>query len=358
MSVDENERKLILKAYRSLDSSAAYSAVDNLWRVLRPKRISRAKIVRVLEEDRTASLHKPRRYRFKRLKTKPAGFYTDASMDLMFMPELEHWNNGMRYVLVLVEGLSRRIFTQPLRTKKPEDVIEALKKIFEEADYLFWSVFSDLGKEFKNQKVKEFLSSLQITQKLAHNAETKAALAERAIRTLKQRLYKYMSEKNTYRWIDALHPLTLAINRSPNRTLGFRPLDVNIANWKNVWDRLYANDLNTKPSKLKVGDHVRISKAKTQFSKGYHPAWTDEVFQISKKIPTNPTTFRLEDYHNNEPSGRFYAHELSKTTMDTTWRIERVLKTRTRRGRRQLFVEWKNHPASDNCWINESDLTD
>ncbi|KAI6172284.1 hypothetical protein M3Y98_00955900 [Aphelenchoides besseyi] len=356
MAVTNRQRKLILDAYRSLDSSAAYSSVGNLRRALKSKNIGSDAIRKVLEDDRTASLHKQRRLRFKRLKVRPAGFFTDASMDLMFMPELHKWNNGFRYVLVLVESLSRRVFTQPLRTKKPEEIIDALKSMFREVDYLFWSIFTDLGKEFDNQKVKRFLNSLEITHKLAHNTETKAALAERMIRTLKQRLYKYMSEKSTYKWIDALDPLTRAINHSHNRTLGLRPIDVNMRNWRQVWNRLYAYNASSKRVRLKVGDHVRISKWKAAFAKGYHAAWTDEIFRITKKMPTTPPTFCLCDLNGTPLSGRFYAPELSKTAAEPTYRIERVLRTRTLNGRRQLYVQWKNHSPSENCWINESDL--
>ena len=44
----------------------------------------------------------------------------------------------------------------------------------------------------------------------------------------------------------------------------------------------FEKEVNEKDPKFKVGDHVRISKYKNIFAKGYKPNWSEEVFVISK----------------------------------------------------------------------------
>ena len=52
----------------------------------------------------------------------------------------------------------------------------------------------------------------------------------------------------------------------------------------------YSEESNKKDPKFKVGDHVRISKYKNIFAKGYAPNWSKEVFVINKIKITVPWT--------------------------------------------------------------------
>ena len=96
-----------------------------------------------------------------------------------------------------------------------------------------------------------------------HN-EGKSAIAERFIRTLKNKIYKYMTliSKNVY--IDKLDDIVKKYNNTYHTSIKMKPVYVK--------DNTYIDfkkESNDKNSKFKVGDHVRISKYKNIFAKGY-----------------------------------------------------------------------------------------
>ena len=74
----------------------------------------------------------------------------------------------------------------------------------------------------------------------------------------------------------------------------------------------YNEDSNKKDPKFKVGDHVRISKYKNIFDKGYNPNWSEEVFVVSKIKKTIPWTCVTSELNGEEITGRFYEEELQK----------------------------------------------
>ena len=101
-----------------------------------------------------------------------------------------------------------------------------------------------------------------------HN-EGKSVVAERFIRTLKNKIYKYMTSISKNVYIDKLDDIVYEYNNTYHTTIKMKPADVK--------DNTYINadkEINNKDSKFKVGDHVRISKYKNIFAKGYMPNWS------------------------------------------------------------------------------------
>ena len=86
-------------------------------------------------------------------------------------------------------------------------------------------------------------------------------------------------------------------------------------------------EVNDKDPKFKVGDHVRISKYKNIFAKGYTPNCSEEVFVVSKIKNTVPWPHVINDLNGKETIGIFYEKELQKTNQ-TEFRIEKAFKTK------------------------------
>ena len=113
----------------------------------------------------------------------------------------------------------------------------------------------------------------------------------------------------------------------------------------------FKKKINDKDPKLKVGDHVRISKQKKIFAKGYTPNWSEEVFVVTKIKNTVPWTYVINDLNGEEIIGTFYEKELQKTNQQE-FKIEKVI----RRKGDKLYVKWKEYDSSFKSWINEKDL--
>ena len=109
-------------------------------------------------------------------------------------------------------------------------------------------------------------------------------------------------------------------NNTVHRTIKMKSIDVTSDSYAE-----YNEDFNKKDPKFKVGDHVRISKYKNIFAKGYTPNWSEEVFVISKIKNAVPWTYVINDFNGEEITGSFYEKELQKTTQKE-FRIEKVLK--------------------------------
>ena len=109
--------------------------------------------------------------------------------------------------------------------------------------------------------------------------EGKSVVAERFIRTLKNKIYKHMTAISKNVCYDALEDIVNKYKNTVHRTIKIKPIDVT----NNSFVK-YNEESNKKYPKFKVGDHVRISKFKNIFAKRYTPNWSEEVFIVVKLI--------------------------------------------------------------------------
>ena len=131
------------------------------------------------------------------------------------------------------------------------------------------------------------------------------------------------------------------------------PSQVTIANSQEIVERLYP--LKRKPIyKFEVGEKVRMSRGKHVFKKGYVQGWTDEIFTVSTRHPTDPATYGVKDYDGEDIKGKFYEQELQKVTKqdDDVYDIEEVVKTRKRGGKVEYLVKGKGYPTKFNSWVD------
>ena len=179
------------------------------------------------------------------------------------------------------------------------------------------------------------------------NNEGKSVVAERFVRTLKSKIYKYMTSISKNVYIDKLDDIANEYNNTYHTTIKMKPIDVK--------DNAYIitdKEINDKDPKFKVGDHLRIAKYKNIFAKGYTPSWSEEVFAIKKVKNTVPWTYVINDLNGEEIMGTFYEKELHRTNQEE-FRSEKVIK---RKGDK-IYVKWKEYDNSFNSWIDsEKDL--
>ena len=87
----------------------------------------------------------------------------------------------------------------------------------------------------------------------------------------------------------------------------------------------FKKEIDNKDPKFKVGVHVRISKCKNIFAKGYMPNWSEEIFVIKKVKNTVPWTYVINDVNDEKIIGTFFGKELQSTNQQKFW-IEKVIK--------------------------------
>ena len=185
----------------------------------------------------------------------------------------------------------------------------------------------------------------------------KAAVVERFNRTLKTKMYKYFTFKNTLRYIDVLQDLVDSYNATYHRSIGMAPNEVNATNEHLVRSRLYPPKKPVVRWQFDVGDTVRITKARhTPFNKGYEQQWTRKLFRVQSRIPTDPPTYALKDMAGEPIKDKFYRFEIQKVddNRDDHFAIDKILKTkRGAEGKVRHFVSWLGYPSKFNSWVHD-----
>ena len=111
-----------------------------------------------------------------------------------------------------------------------------------------------------------------------HN-EGKSVVAERFIRTSKNKIYKYMTSISKNVDIDKLDDIVDEYNNTKHRTIKMKSIDVKGNTYID-----FGKEVNDNDPKFKVGDQVRISKSKNIFAKGYTPNWSEEIFVTKEDL--------------------------------------------------------------------------
>ena len=234
--------------------------------------------------------------------------------------------------MCVIDLFSRYSWVIPLKNKKGDSIVEGFQSILKNSGRKPNKIWIDHGSEFYNNKFNFFLKENDIQMYSTHN-EGKSVVAERFIKTLKNKIYKHMTTigKNVY--FNALNDIVKNYNNGFHSSITVKPKDV-----KDDSSIKYIEETNKKDPKFKIGDYVRISKYKNIFSKGYTPNWSEEIFVVNKVQNTVPSTYLINNLNGEEIKGSFYEKELQKTD-EKELRIEKVIK---RKGSK-LYVTWKGY---------------
>ena len=137
--------------------------------------------------------------------------------------------------------------------------------------------------------------------------EGKSAVAERFIRTLKDKILKRMETVSKNVYFNLLDDIANKYENAVHRSIKMKPINVTSNSYAE-----YNGDSNVTKPKFKVDDRVRISKYKNIFAKGYTQNWSEEVFVVSKIKNTVPWTYVVSDLNGELITGSFYEKELQK----------------------------------------------
>ena len=299
-------------------------------------------------------LHKPVKRKFRKRRVLVSGNNKIWAADLADMQALSEENEGYKFLLLVIDTFSKYGWIVPLKNKKGETMVKAFKTIFEEGRTP-GKLWTDKGTEFYNKKMDDLRKLYDIELYSTENEE-KSSIAERWIRTMKEKMFKYFTDYNTNKYIDVLPDLVEDYNNTVHSSTKLTPIEASkekneLTVWRNLYpDRYKTSRLNPKFS---VGDEVRITKKKKVFEKGYTTRWTEEIFTIKEIRETNPITYKLEDLQGEEIKGTFYEPELQKTKQQI-YRIEKIIK----KEKGKSLVKWKGYSDKFNSWVDNKDLID
>ena len=226
-----------------------------------------------LRKLRGFALHGDVRYKFPRRRIMVSFIGEMWASDLKQLSEEDAEVNKVGYLLVVVDAFSKYAYARTLKDKTAKHMINAFKSIIREAGRSPLTLFTDRGSEYTSKEFKDFLKERRIKW-ITSYSHIKSAFSERFIRSLYSRLSRYMTEKKTRKFVDKLPDFIRSYNTSYHRTIGMPPSEVKPENSNEVWRRMFKKYIEErkrprKPPKFKVGDLVRISKAKLTFEKGW-----------------------------------------------------------------------------------------
>lgn len=352
--------KLLNKIYYDPKHPASFGSPQTLYKHAKKLgyRGTLAHVETYLKQQDAYTLHRKLRLNFPRRRTISRSIDHQWQGDLVVLDRLSKYNRGFRYILTLIDVLSRFAFALPLKRKQGVLVVAAFKKIFKASKRKPKKLQTDEGTEFYNAQVKKYLKEQNIIH-FSSMSDQKCAIVERFNRTLMEKMFKYFTAKNTLSYVHVLPRLIESYNARRHRSLGMSPKNVTKKNQRAVWNKLYKGAVNmkNKPFKFPIGQTVRLSKYRKTFRKGYLPKWTQEYFVVADQINSKPHTYRLMDLKHEIIRGIFYESELQSinVSQEQSYAIE-ILKTRVKRGKKQYYIHYKNWPKSHDEWISESQV--
>ena len=289
---------------RSL-ASMVYKFFDSKVAPLDKKTSKGIKNNKILAEE----LHKPVIKKFNKRKVYSQFKDNIWGVDLVDMRLLSKQNKSIKYLLCAIDLCSKYAFVVLLKYKKGISIINAFNTIIKQSNRKPNEIWVDQGGEFYNHVFKKWLSDNDIIMYSTFN-EGKSVVAERFIRTLKNKLYKHMTAINKNVYYDVLDDVVNEYNTTKHNTIKIKPKDIKKDN-----NRVYIDEHNKKSTRFNVGDRVRISKFKNIFAKGYTSNWSKEIFIVNKINDTVPWTYSLKNLNDEEIIGSFYDRGLQKTKL-------------------------------------------
>ena len=363
--------KYLEKIYFDPSHPASFEGPNRLYETVKKEgkhRISHSQIKRWIQKQESYSRNKGVKRNFQRGRVIVSGIDDQFDIDLASLASYAEENDGYKYLLIVIDIFSRYAWAEPIKDKTSQEIIKAFKKILKEGRKPR-RVRSDAAKDFTSNAFRDFLESEGIFQMITHS-EKQANYVERFIQTLKSKLFRYMVERNSPRYVDILPKVVDSYNRTFHTGIRSEPINVTKKNEKELWWQMYwpeePYDKKLKKRKLKgvdykfnIGDRVRTSYVRNPFQRAYSSRWTAEIFKVTRRyMRQGQPIYKLVDWYDDPLEGTFYQKELQKveSTDKDTFKIEKVLKYRGKGKKKEAYIKWLGWPKKFNSWISASDI--
>ncbi|MCG7874885.1 MAG: DDE-type integrase/transposase/recombinase [Candidatus Thiodiazotropha endolucinida] len=369
-----SKEQYLQKVYTDPGHPASFSGPAKLKQVLDREgriKVSKKDISSFLEKQDSYTVNRSVRRIFRRGRIVTRGIRDQYDLDLVDMGRLSKFNDNVKFLLTAIDAFSRVAMVKPLKNKTAQTVLDALKTMLS-GNYRPRAIRSDMGSEFKNSKLSEFLEANNIKHFFAH-PPLKAQIVERFNQSLKQLIYRYLHNRNTYRYIDRLEEIVRSYNTRPHRALGLlSPSEVSKSNEIPLWNEMYINRPYRKRKhralkgssrnklrpvaqfSFKERDLVRVSFNRRSFERSFHQRFSEEVFRIRRRfLRENIPVYLLADLQGEIVQGYFYGPELQKVSLldDQLFKVQKILKRRGKGRNREVLVRFLGYPPKFDQWL-------
>ena len=285
--------------------------------------------------------------------------------ELVDVQILGKYNDKYKYLLTVIDVFSKFLHFVPLRSMTGTAVTTAFRSVLSKYSKPvrrrpIW-VRTDRGKKFLNRSFQDMLKKESIQFQVCRDPNGKCAVVERSHRTIRDKLYKYMTYKNTYRYIDVLPKFVRGYTDTVRSATGMATSKVTDSDILAIWNKMRSkhSSIQRAAVRFSMGQHVRISKEKLKCAKNGEQNYTTEIFRIHKIVRKIPRPVcELQDLLGKHIDGQFYAEELSPVhvTKRTTYSIDKILRKRVRRGILEYLVRWRGYNSDSESWILASSV--
>lgn len=263
--------------------------------------------------------------------------------DSFEISELSEENDGYKHVLCAVNIFSKRAYAVPMKIRDSETGLNALHIIFTSKGTYPEYLISDNGGECTSKLITKYLLSKNITPIVAEGSH-KASSVEVFQRTLQRKIYTYLDDKQTRKWLDALSHIILNYNLTKHSSTGFTPIEIEDSRLiqqkvqEKYLDRFTEFRLKklrrSRKPKYKIGDVVRIHFKKTKFSRSYDQQTGPQRYIIWKIVNKRaiPEYFLKEEDGDHLTGGSFLENEIIRVDLGQIYR-QFVRKQITKKGK-------------------------
>jgi hypothetical protein len=240
------------------------------------------KIIEVVENEKPYQLHKKTK---STVQAHMVAFRENQIWlaDLLDMSNYSRDNKGFKWILLVIDVFTRQCFAEPMKNKEKESSLSAFKKIIEDNGKPE-KLITDNGSEFTNREFQKLLAESKIFHETnePHYHQT-LGLIDRLCRTIKEKIFKFFTDKNETNWLDHLQSIISAYNQTPHEALkDLTPQEASEERYK-----VFIQDLNKKKNVIsnhyfKEGQIVRKKLVKPTFAKGYKQIWGGNVHELKE----------------------------------------------------------------------------
>ena len=239
--------KKLASFYLDPSHPLSFSGLNAVYRAVKEegkRKISHKQVQGWLSQQDVSTLHKPACRSYKQSRIIVPGIDAQFQADLCDVKSLSHYNKGYKYLLTCLDIFSKYAFVIALKTKQGQELVKAFQVILSSG----WKprkLQADQGTEFLNRVLQKFLRD-NIIDFFTVNLGLKASLVERFNRTIKNRMYKYFTYKNTLCYIDVLPQLVKSYNNTYHPSIKMKPSQVTKANEFKVWHTLNGDSIQKR----------------------------------------------------------------------------------------------------------------